>query len=221
MALHVLRHVEADQVDARDVGELAGDLGLADAGRAGEQEGADRLGISPRPERAILMAPTERVDRRILTEDHALEIAVQALELAAVVAGDARRRNARDLGDDVLDLAAGDLLALLVLRRHPLGRAGLVDDVDRLVGQMAIVDMYLADSSAAACSAAPTSYLTPWCSSKRDFRPLRISIVCSTVGSTTSTFWKRRESAASFEDAAVLGEGGRADALYLTRSARA
>ncbi len=57
--------------------------------------------------------------------------------------------------------------------------------------------MYLALSSAAACSAA-TAYLTLWCSSKRDFSPLRISTVCSTVGSTTSTFWKRRDKAASF-----------------------
>ena len=57
--------------------------------------------------------------------------------------------------------------------------------------------MYLADSSAAACSA-PSAYLTLWWSSKRDFRPLRISIVCSTDGSTTSIFWKRRDSAASF-----------------------
>ena len=57
--------------------------------------------------------------------------------------------------------------------------------------------MYLALSSAAACKAAK-AYLTLWCSSKRDFKPLRISTVCSTVGSTTSTFWKRRDSAASF-----------------------
>ena len=57
--------------------------------------------------------------------------------------------------------------------------------------------MYLADSSAAACSA-PSAYLTLWCSSKRDFRPFRISTVCSTDGSITSTFWKRRDSAASF-----------------------
>ena len=34
VALHVLRHVEADQLDAHAVGELARDLGLADAGRA-------------------------------------------------------------------------------------------------------------------------------------------------------------------------------------------
>jgi hypothetical protein len=57
--------------------------------------------------------------------------------------------------------------------------------------------MYLAESSAAACSAAG-AYLTLWCSSKRDFRPFRISTVCSIDGSTTSTFWKRRDSAASF-----------------------
>ena len=41
--------------------------------------------------------------------------------------------------------------------------------------------MYLALSSAAACRAA-TAYLTLWCSSKRDFRPLRISTVSATLG---------------------------------------
>ncbi len=57
--------------------------------------------------------------------------------------------------------------------------------------------MNLADNSAAACNA-PIAYFTPWCSSKRDFRPFRISTVCSIDGSTTSIFWKRRDSAASF-----------------------
>ena len=57
--------------------------------------------------------------------------------------------------------------------------------------------MYLAESSAAACSAA-VAYFTLWCSSKRLLRPLRISTVSGTVGSTTSIFWKRRDSAASF-----------------------
>jgi len=57
--------------------------------------------------------------------------------------------------------------------------------------------MKRADSSAAADSA-PDEYFTPWCSSKRDFRPRRIATVCSTVGSVTSTFWKRRDRAASF-----------------------
>ena len=41
--LHVLRHVEAQQFDTQRGGKLLGNFGLADAGRAGEQVGADRL----------------------------------------------------------------------------------------------------------------------------------------------------------------------------------
>ena len=43
--LHVLGHVEADELDAHGDGELARDLGLADAGGAGEQEAADGLAL--------------------------------------------------------------------------------------------------------------------------------------------------------------------------------
>ncbi len=43
MRLHVFGHVETDQFDAQLHGQLAGDLGLADTGRAGEQKIADRL----------------------------------------------------------------------------------------------------------------------------------------------------------------------------------
>ena len=39
---------------------------------------------------------------------------------------------------------------------------------------------------------------TPWCASYFSFRPRRIEIVSSTVGSGTNTGWKRRASAASF-----------------------
>ena len=41
-------------------------------------------------------------------------------------------------------------------------------------------------------------YFTPWCDSKRDLRPRRISTVSWIDGSFTSIFWKRRESAWSF-----------------------
>ncbi len=58
--------------------------------------------------------------------------------------------------------------------------------------------MYLADSSAAACIAA-SAYFTLWCSSKRRLQALEdLDRLSRTVGSTTSTFWKRRDSAASF-----------------------
>ena len=41
--LLVLAHVEADELDAHDAGELLGELGLADAGGAAEEEVADGL----------------------------------------------------------------------------------------------------------------------------------------------------------------------------------
>ena len=45
---------------------------------------------------------------------------------------------------------------------------------------------------------AALEYFTPWWSSNLLFKPRKISMVCSTVGSDTSIFWKRRESAWSF-----------------------
>ena len=47
-----------------------------------------------------------------------------------------------------------------------------------------------------------------------------MSTVSATVGSTTSTFWKRRDRAASFEDATVFREGGRAYATQLAAGQR-
>jgi hypothetical protein len=118
------------------------------------------------------------------------------LQLAAVVVGHIGRRDAGDLGDDLLDLGLGDGLLALARRQDALGGAGLVDHVDGLVGQVAVVDVLGAQLGRSLQAA--TAYFTLWCSSKRLLRPLRISTVSSTVGSTTSTFWKRRDRAASF-----------------------
>jgi len=81
------------------------------------------------------------VNGRVLSKHHALEVAVQGLELAAVVAADGGRRDARNLGDDVLDLGAGDRLLLLALGQDALRGTGLIDHVDGLVGQVAVVDV--------------------------------------------------------------------------------
>ena len=56
--LHVLAHVEAQELHAQRLGELLGELGLADAGGPGEQE--DPIGLSgrARPARASLIALT-------------------------------------------------------------------------------------------------------------------------------------------------------------------
>ena len=44
VTLHVFGHVEAQQFVAQAVSELLGDFGLANAGRAGKKEAADRFG---------------------------------------------------------------------------------------------------------------------------------------------------------------------------------
>jgi hypothetical protein len=48
--------------------------------------------------------------------------------------------DAGDLGDDLFHLGTGDRLLLLALGQDALCRARLVDHVDRLVGQVPVVD---------------------------------------------------------------------------------
>ncbi len=57
--------------------------------------------------------------------------------------------------------------------------------------------IYRSDKVAAATSAL-SWMLTPWWISNRSFKPRKIEIVSWTVGSCTSTFWKRRSKALSF-----------------------
>ena len=73
MALHIFRHVEAQQLDAERGGELPGDLGLADAGRAREQVAADRLLRFAQTGAGELDRRGERLDRRVLAVDDAPE----------------------------------------------------------------------------------------------------------------------------------------------------
>jgi hypothetical protein len=107
-----------------------------------------------------------------------------------------RRRDARDLGDDLLDLVLADDLLLLRLGQDALRGAGLVDDVDRLVGQVAVVDV-AADSSAAADSA-DGRVLDAVVLLEARLEALEDLDRLGDEGSLTSIFWKRRDSAWSF-----------------------
>ena len=139
--LHVLRHVEAHELDAHRQRELACDLGLADAGGAREQERAHGPPVVAEPRPRHLDGGCERADRAILAEDHELQIALEVLQHVAVGRGHGLRRDARDLRDDVLDQLDVDDPRLRGLRLQPAVRSGLIDDVDGLVGQMPIVDV--------------------------------------------------------------------------------
>ena len=89
MPLHILRHVEADELDAHGGGELPRDLGLADAGGAGEQVVADRLLRLPQAGAGQLDRGGQRLDRLVLAEHHRLQVALQIPQRLLVVGGHA------------------------------------------------------------------------------------------------------------------------------------
>ena len=141
MPFHIFGHVEPLERDSQDRRQLARDLGLAHAGRAGEQIVADRLVRIAQARTAELDRGRHLLDRLVLPEHDPLEIGFQAGERLGVVGRDRLGRNPRHCGDHGLDLLGRDDLLALVLHHQHLHRAGLVDDVDRLVGQLAIVDV--------------------------------------------------------------------------------
>ena len=102
--LHVFGHVEAQQLDAHEVGELLGDFRLADAGRAGEQVAADRLLRLAQAGARQLDRRGERLDRLVLAEHDALQVLLEIDEHLGVALGDRLRRDARHGGDGRLDL---------------------------------------------------------------------------------------------------------------------
>ena len=136
--LHVLAHVEAGKRDAEHLGELAGEFRLADPGGTREEEAADRPLQGSETGATQLHGRRDRADRLVLAEDDRLELLLQVEEGVPVVAGDGLLGNLRHRGDDPLHVdRVEDALALL--RRHQAVRgAGLVDEVDRLVGQAAV-----------------------------------------------------------------------------------
>ena len=141
VALHVLRHIEADQFQPQDPGKLTGHLRLAHARGTGEEEGADGLLLLPQAGAAHADGGGQGVDGRFLAEDHQFQIPVQVAQGLGIRGGDLLGRDAGDLGDDTLDV--GNVDAFLAPRRgHELHMGtGLVDDVDGLVGQVAVVDV--------------------------------------------------------------------------------
>ena len=142
VALHIFGHVEALQRDAHDRGELARDLGLADAGRAGEQIVADRL---------VGIAQAGAADS--LIADASFSIAMSwpnTTRFRSVSSVSSTRLSSveTDFGGIraiVATTASISLVVIVFLRRdgrhQHLHRADLVDHVDRLVGQLAVVDV--------------------------------------------------------------------------------
>ena len=141
VAFHVLGHVETNQFDTEAMGQLARDLGLAHAGRAGEQERTDGLVFLAQARARHLDGPGQRLDGPVLAEDRQLEVALQRSQHILVGRRDALGRNSRHLGDDILDHFDGHGIAPVADRNQAQVGAGLVHDVDGLVGQMTVIDV--------------------------------------------------------------------------------
>jgi hypothetical protein len=140
VALHVLRHVEAYELDAETVGELPRDLGLADAGGPLNRKLPIGFCGLPRPERAIRIAATSASIAWSWPNTDVLQVAIERLQRVAVVRRDVLRRDRARSSRRSPRSRLADHLLLLRLRQDLLRGARLVDHVDRLVWQMPIVD---------------------------------------------------------------------------------
>ena len=219
VALHVLRHVEADQVHAHDVGQLFGGLGLAHARGAAEQEGADGLVALAQARACHLDAGRQHFQGLVLAEHHALEVALQRLQLAAVVVAHVRGRDARDLRDDFLDLGLADGLLALGRREDALRRTRFVDHIDGLVGQVAVVDVLGAQLGSGLQRGGGVLHAVVLL--KARLQPLEDLDGLGHRGlDHVHLLEAARQRSVFLEDAAVLGERGGTDALELPRRQR-
>ena len=136
------------------------DLGLADAGGAGEQVAADRLLRLAQAGAGELDRRGQRLDRLVLAEHDALQVLVDGAQHLGVGLGDGLGRDARHGGDGGLHLLDADLLLAL-----PSGTSICEAPVSSITS-MALSGslrswMYLADSSTAALMASLV-YLSLW-----------------------------------------------------------
>ena len=107
--LHVLAHVVALELVAEVQRELLGELGLADAGRPGEEERAGRTIRLAEPGARALDRARDQLHRFFLAEDDASERLLERLQAIAVRRGRLLGRNARHPRDDFLDLRHADV----------------------------------------------------------------------------------------------------------------
>ena len=115
--LHVLGHVEADELVAQLIRQLLGELGLADAGRAREQEAARRTVGMRQPGSRALDRLRHLPHGIVLSEDDAAERFFERPQPLTVGGGRLSRGNARDARDDALDVGGVDRRTIDLRRR--------------------------------------------------------------------------------------------------------
>jgi hypothetical protein len=169
---------------------------LPTPGRAAEQEGANRLARIAEAGTGHLDRLGQRVNRLVLTKNDRLQVAVEILQGAAVIQRDVLRRNAGNLGDDLLDIGLVDHFFLLRFGQDSLRGTRLVDDINRLVRQVAVGDV---TGRQVRCRGDRCrGVFDAVVGLEAGLEALENLNSFGNDGSLTSIFWKRRESALSF-----------------------
>mmetsp|Transcript_12555 Transcript_12555/g.36798 ORF Transcript_12555/g.36798 Transcript_12555/m.36798 type:complete len:397 (+) Transcript_12555:643-1833(+) len=145
--LHVLRHVEAHHRLFRAVVRLRHrlcELGLPDAGGPRKDERGHGAARVAEPDARAAQRARYGGDGTVLPDDAPVQRLLQVGHLLALVGRQLGDRDPRPVGDDLGDLRLADGRAggaAPVVRLHLQRRAGLVDQVDRLVRVEAVRDV--------------------------------------------------------------------------------
>src|SRR5580698_2145594 len=139
--LHVFRHIEAQELDTHDRGKLPRHFCFTDARGSGEQEAADRLALIAEAGARHFDGRRQGFDRLVLPEDHELQIPLEVLQHFPVGGGHTLGGDARHACDYVLDMTDLDNGLAFGNGLQALACTGLVDDVDRLVRHVTLVDV--------------------------------------------------------------------------------
>ena len=141
MFFHVFGHVKAKQFHTQRISKLFSNFGLTDTCWTGEQIVTDWLFRLTQTSTRQFDRRRQRLDRGVLTEHNALKRFFEVFQNLGIVFRHVLWRDARNLGNDSLDILGANRLATFGFRQQMLCRARFVDDVNRLVRQLAVIDI--------------------------------------------------------------------------------
>ena len=141
MTLHVLGHVKAHQFHTQSSGQLPAHLGLAHPGGAGKHETANGLVFALEAGTGQLDGRRDGINGFLLPEHGHLQVPLQITQQFLVGRRHLLGRNARDLGHHVFHVRLVNGVLALVFRAQTLPGTHLVNHINGLVRQVAIIDI--------------------------------------------------------------------------------
>ena len=138
----ILAHVIAQQLDTERTREHAREFGLAHARRPEKQKRPDGLVRQTQARARQANRGDDGINRLLLTKDVVAQSRVEFLQTLAFVPRNRLRWNFCHRRNDDLDVASLQNFLSLILRSNTLTRARFIEHINRLVGQIAFVDVF-------------------------------------------------------------------------------